>query len=70
MEQAGFEVQNVLEFNRVTRPGWILNAVVLKRESFGRFQLWIFDRFVWLWKRVDRWLPWGSVSIIGIGVKR
>jgi SAM-dependent methyltransferase len=70
MERAGFEVQCVLEFNRVTRPGWILNACILKRESFGRLQLWIFDRFVWLWRRIDAWLPWGPISIVAVGVKR
>ena len=33
-----------MPFNRITRPGWILNACLLKRQSFGRFQLWMFDR--------------------------
>lgn len=70
MERAGFEVQRLLEFNRVTRPGWILNACVLKRESFSRPQLWMFDRLVWLWRRIDARLPWAPVSIVAIGVKR
>jgi glycosyltransferase involved in cell wall biosynthesis len=69
MQQAGFEVERVMPFNRVTRPGWIINACLLKRQSFGRFQLWMFDRFVWLWRRLDRWLPWPPVSIIAIGRK-
>ena len=43
MEEAGFEVERVLHFNRVTRPGWWFNGQVLKRRSFSRFQLRIFD---------------------------
>jgi hypothetical protein len=66
MEAAGFQVDRVLHFNRVTRPGWWLNGCVLKRRHFSRFQLWVFDRMVWLWRRIDRLLPWPSVSIIAI----
>ena len=69
METAGFHVERILHFNRVTRPAWFFNGRILKRKCFNRFQLWIFDRFVWLWKRVDRLLPWRPVSIIAIGVK-
>jgi glycosyltransferase involved in cell wall biosynthesis len=70
MEAAGFEIDRVLHFNRVTRPGWFVNGRILKRRDFGRLQLWIFDRMVWFWKRIDRALPWPSVSVIGIGRKR
>ena len=70
MEQAGFEVERVLRFNRVTRPGWYFNGRILKRTHFSRFQLWCFDRLVWLWRRIDRLIPWPSVSIIAVGRKR
>ena len=39
MEEAGFQVERILHFNRVTRPGWRFNGQVLKRTSFSRFQL-------------------------------
>ncbi len=67
MQQAGFEVERIFGFNRVTRPGWWLNGRALKRRTFNRAQLWLFDRLVWLWKRVDAWLPWRGVSLIAIG---
>jgi hypothetical protein len=35
----------------------------------SRFQLSNFDRGVWLWRRLDRWLPWSPTSIIAIGRK-
>jgi glycosyltransferase involved in cell wall biosynthesis len=72
MEAAGFQVDHVLYFNRVTRPGWWLNGRLLKRSHFSRFQLWWFDRLVWLWRRMDHLFPWPSVSIIAVaraGVK-
>jgi glycosyltransferase involved in cell wall biosynthesis/protein-L-isoaspartate O-methyltransferase len=70
MEEAGFEVERVVHFNRATRPGWILNGRLLRRQSFGRLQLRFFDALVPAWKKLDPFLPWPSVSIIGIGVKR
>jgi len=69
MEQAGFRVERILEFNRVTRPGWYFNGCILKRQNFGRFQLGVFDLLVPVWRRIDRALPWPGTSIIGIGVK-
>jgi glycosyltransferase involved in cell wall biosynthesis len=70
METAGLEVERVLHFNRVTRHAWWFNGRVLKREHFGRLQLWLFDRMVWFWRRIDPILPWPSVSIIAIARKR
>jgi hypothetical protein len=70
MEQAGFEIERVLRFNRITRPGWYVNGRVLKRKHFSRVQLWFFDRLVWLWKRIDPLIPWPAVSIIAVGRKR
>jgi glycosyltransferase involved in cell wall biosynthesis len=69
MEATGYRVEEILEFNRISRPGWWLNGKVLKRAALGRFQLKVFDRLVWLWRRIDRRLPWQPTSIIAIGAK-
>lgn len=69
MEAAGFQVLEVLPFNRITRPAWFLNGRIFRRRSFSRLQLWVFDRLVWLWRRLDRVLPWPPVSLIAIAVK-
>lgn len=66
LAQAGFEVETVLHFNRPTRPGWYLNGRLLKRRTFSRFQIWVFDHLVWLWRRVDHWLPWKPTSLIAV----
>jgi 2-polyprenyl-3-methyl-5-hydroxy-6-metoxy-1,4-benzoquinol methylase len=68
MEEAGFHVERVLEFNRITRPGWYVNGRILRRRDFGAVQLRLFDLLVPLWKRIDKALPWPAVSLIGVGV--
>jgi SAM-dependent methyltransferase len=70
MEEAGLRLEKMIRFNRVSRPAWYINGRIFKKRSFGRFQLWVFDRMVWLWRRIDGWLPWNPVSIIAVGVKQ
>ena len=69
MREAGFRVERILEFNRISYPGWYVSGKWLKRTTFSRFQLRVFNRLVWLWRRLDRVLPWPPTSIIGIGVR-
>ncbi len=69
MEQSGFRVEQMLNFNRISRPGWYLNGTLLKRTTLGAFQLQLFDQLVWLWRRIDQHLPWPPASIIAVAVK-
>ncbi|HSR67213.1 MAG TPA: glycosyltransferase [Acidobacteriota bacterium] len=66
LEEAGFEIEKELTFNRISVPGWFINAVVLRRKSFGRLQLKLFDSTVWLWRRLDPFLPWKGLSLVMI----
>jgi len=69
MEKTGFRVERILEFNRISRPAWYVTGRLLKRTNLSRFQLNVFDRFVWLWRRIDQLLPWPPTSIIAVGIK-
>ena len=69
MTEAGFHVEAMLRFNRISRPGWWLNGKILKRRTISRVQLRNFDRLVWLWRKLDASLPWSPTSIIAIGRK-
>jgi hypothetical protein len=69
MEQAGFRVETILEFNRISRPGWYVSGRVMRRTTLDPMQMKLFDKMVWLWRKIDRYLPWPPTSIIGIGVK-
>ena len=69
MEEAGFSVETILNFNRVSRPAWFVSSRLLRRSRLGRFQLKLFDKMVWLWRRIDRFIPWKPTSIIAIGRK-
>jgi glycosyltransferase involved in cell wall biosynthesis len=69
LEGAGFEVERIIEFNRVSRPGWYVTGKILKRSTLARMPLRYFNKLVWLWRKIDGSLPWGAVSIIAIAKK-
>jgi len=69
MERAGFVVEKIFSFNRPAVPAWWLNGRILRATNFGRLQLKIYDSLVWLFRRIDKMLPWRGVSVIVIGRK-
>ncbi len=69
MQAVGFEVEQIVRFNRVSRPAWFVSGRILKRRSLERAQMALYDRMVWLWRVIDPMLPWKPTSIIAIGRK-
>jgi glycosyltransferase involved in cell wall biosynthesis len=68
--QNGYELENMLRFNRVSMPGWRFVGQVRKAKMVSSFGLRIFDKFVWLWRAIDSSLPWEPTSIIAIARRR
>ena len=69
IREAGLQVERIIDFNRISRPGWLLKSRILKRPRIGRLSLLFFERSVWLWRRIDPLLPWGPTSLIAIARK-
>ena len=69
-KEVGFDVERIWYFNRISTPAWLWNGKVLRRRHFSRFQLKIYDSFVWLWRLTDRYLPWPAQSIIAVARKK
>jgi hypothetical protein len=63
-------VDDVVSFQRHSRPAWWFSGRIMKRTNLGRFQLKLFDSSVFVWRRIDQRLPWhrrrSSVSAGGI----
>ena len=65
-EAAGFTVEKVLKFNRIGTPGWWLNGRVLKKETFGFWQIKLLNFLVPILRPIDRFLPFPHLSWIVI----
>ena len=64
--EAGFTVRHMLHFNRVGRPAWWLNGKLLKRRSFGLFQIMMLNLLTPVFRLVDRALPFDALSLIAV----
>ena len=61
---AGFRVEKILKFNRIGSPGWWLNGSVLKKTTFGFWQIKLLNWLVPLVRPIDRFLPLPHLSWI------
>jgi glycosyltransferase involved in cell wall biosynthesis len=65
-EEAGFRVQTLMKFNRIGAPGWWWNGRVLKRETFGLWQMKLLNFLVPVVRHIDRFLPFPHLSWIAV----
>lgn len=69
LQEAGFRVDELFDFNRTSVPGWFFNGRLLRRKKFSRVQLKILELMMPLVRRLDRLWPWSGLSLVGVGVK-
>ncbi len=67
MGEAGLEVQQVLRFNRVGWPAWVLNGKLLRKRTFGLLQIKVLNLLTPLFRLIDRMLPFPPLSLIAVG---
>jgi SAM-dependent methyltransferase len=65
-QQAGFQVEKILKFNRPGVPAWWLNGKLMKRRTFGLGQIRLLNALTPLFRLIDPWLPLPPLSIIAI----
>ena len=63
-QDAGFTVEKVVKFNRFGTPGWWLNGRILKKETFGFWQIKLLNILVPFVRPIDRFLPFPHLSWI------
>jgi SAM-dependent methyltransferase len=63
---AGFELERILEFNRVGVIAWWLNGRVLHRRIFGLWQIKLLNLMTPIFRRIDTILPLPPLSLIAV----
>ena len=69
MEQAGLRVDRVYQMNKIGTVSWFIFGKVLGRKRINKFSLKVFDKTVWIWRRIDGLLPWKGLSVIAVATK-
>ncbi len=64
--EAGFEVKELVRFNRVSSLPWFLNGRILRRRHFGLLQIKMVNWLTPLFRLLDRVLPLPPLSLIAV----
>jgi glycosyltransferase involved in cell wall biosynthesis len=66
VEKAGLQVETMLEFNRVGVIAWWLNGRLLRRRTFGLWQIKMLNLLTPLFRVLDNFLPLPPLSLIAV----
>jgi glycosyltransferase involved in cell wall biosynthesis len=66
VEQAGFHLERMLEFNRIGVIAWWLNARLLRRRTFGFWQIKLLNALTPVFRVLDSFLPLPPLSLIAV----
>ena len=69
LQKHGFSVQRMLNLNKISTPAWWLYGKLLHRSRISKVMLKIFDKTVWIWRRIDGLLPWRGLSLVAVATK-
>jgi SAM-dependent methyltransferase len=69
IESQGFTVETVKGFNKAGAPPWWAYSKPLASKYISKLVLKIFDKTVWLWRRMDWAMPWPGLSLIIVARK-
>ena len=70
LEQSGFAVEECFSMNKAGAFAWWVNSKLFRSSRISRITLKIFDVNVWFLSRIDKFLPWGGLSIVTVGRKK
>jgi glycosyltransferase involved in cell wall biosynthesis len=64
LARAGFDVEEMSDFNRIGVLGWWWNGKVRKCRNFSRIQLKVFNAMIPFLRHVDHLLPWPGLGLL------
>jgi len=69
VESQGFVVDKLFGFNKAGTPPWFAYSKLLGSRTINKPVLKIFDKTVWLWRRLDSLMPWPALTLIVVARK-
>jgi glycosyltransferase involved in cell wall biosynthesis len=64
LESCGLRLEKVHQLNKFGTLAWAVYGGLLRRKSINKLTLKLFDKSVWLWRRVNPLLPWRGLSLV------
>jgi glycosyltransferase involved in cell wall biosynthesis len=70
LEQTGFRVEQTRQLNKVGAVSWWIFGKLFGRKKIAKAPLKLFDKTVWIWRRIDGLMPWRGLSLIAIASRK
>ena len=67
---AGLEVTSIRRFNSMAFLAWLLSGKLFGSTRLNRFTLKLFDKTIWIWRRLDPVLPWPGLTLFAVATRR
>jgi hypothetical protein len=64
LNRCGFTAERIQHINKAGAPPWWIYGKLLRSGRISKVTLKVFDKTVWLWRRLDAVLPWSGLSIL------
>ena len=68
-EAHGLAVESIRGLNKAGAPPWWFYSKVVHGRRIGKPILKLFDKTVWLWRRLDWFFPWPALSLMVVARK-
>jgi glycosyltransferase involved in cell wall biosynthesis len=69
LEEHGFSVEKIYQLNKAGAPPWWAYSRLLGSRKISKLVLKLFDKTVWIWRRLDGLIPWPGLSLIVVARK-
>jgi glycosyltransferase involved in cell wall biosynthesis len=65
----GFQLDHLYQLNRAGLPAWFIYSRILKSRQISKVFLKVFDKTIWVWRLMDRLLPWPGVTAVCVATR-
>ena len=69
LQESGYEVEHLDDFNRMSKPVWWLVGKILGRREFASWQITLLNLRTGLFREIDHLLPWSGLGLIAVARK-
>jgi SAM-dependent methyltransferase len=69
LESQGFTTDEIFDINRAGAPPWWFYSKIFGAKNINKPVLKLFDKTVWIWRRIDGLMPWPGLSVIAVARK-
>jgi glycosyltransferase involved in cell wall biosynthesis len=64
LEANDFTIERMINFNKIGAPPWFVYSRIFRTGRINKITLKLFDKTVWIWRRLDGLFPWKGLSLI------